>query len=120
MLIQFIYEFIALSYLLYVEDILELKANVSYNTSTEMKVCQWVRLIMIGGKRVATDNKPEKLTLTVSEAAGLLGLSRNTVYQGIWRNEIPYIKVGKRILIPREALRKMLEASNRQAVPGRS
>lgn len=61
---------------------------------------------------MATNHKPEKLTLTVIEAAGLLGLSRNTVYQGIWRGEIPYIKVGKRILIPRDALRKMLEASN--------
>jgi excisionase family DNA binding protein len=54
----------------------------------------------------------EKLTLTVEETAKLLGLSRNSAYQGIATGEIPHIKVGKRILIPRKALEKILEGNS--------
>jgi excisionase family DNA binding protein len=53
-----------------------------------------------------------RLTLYVKEAAMLLGLSRNSAYQGIASGEIPHIKVGKRILIPRSALENMLENAN--------
>ena len=49
-----------------------------------------------------------RLTLNVDEAAQLLGISRNSAYQGIFTGEIPHIKVGKRILIPKIALEKML------------
>ena len=51
----------------------------------------------------------ERLTITVGEAARLLGLSRNSAYQGIAAGEIPHIKVGKRILVPRAAFERMLE-----------
>ncbi len=52
----------------------------------------------------------EKGTLVFSarQAAELLGLSRNSIYQGIITGEIPSIRVGKRILIPRLSLEKML------------
>lgn len=50
-----------------------------------------------------------RLTLTVDETAKLLGLSRNSAYQGILSGEIPHVRVGKRILVPRVALEKMLE-----------
>ena len=55
----------------------------------------------------------EKLTLNVMETANLLGISRNSAYQGILRNEIPHVKVGKRILIPRLALERMLESAGK-------
>lgn len=54
----------------------------------------------------------ERLTLTVQEAARLLGLSRNSAYQGIATGDIPHIKVGKRILVPRLAFQKMLESAD--------
>jgi excisionase family DNA binding protein len=54
----------------------------------------------------------KRLTLTVDSCARLLGLSRNSCYEGIKRGEIPHIKVGKRILIPRRALEKMLEGNS--------
>ena len=50
-----------------------------------------------------------KVVLTVAETAQILGLSRNSTYQGISTGEIPHIKIGKRILIPRIALERMLE-----------
>jgi len=42
----------------------------------------------------------EKKTLSCSEAARILGLSRNSVYQAIHRGEIPHLRVGDRIIIP--------------------
>ena len=53
----------------------------------------------------------ERLTLTVRQAAQLLDLSRNSVYQGVQTGEIPHIKIGKRILIPKRALEVMLESA---------
>ena len=53
----------------------------------------------------------DKLVLTVSEVAQLLGLSRNSAYQGVMKGEIPSVRVGKRILVPRIALEKMLESA---------
>ena len=51
----------------------------------------------------------ERLTLSVSEAAKVLGIGRNLCYDRIKTGEIPVIKIGKRLLIPRHALHKMLE-----------
>lgn len=48
-------------------------------------------------------------TLTVAEAAAALGISRNSAYEGIQRGEIPHLKIGRRIVVPRAALRRMLE-----------
>lgn len=43
-----------------------------------------------------------RLTYTVDEAAALLGIGRNHAYAAIQRGEIPHIRVGRRILIPRD------------------
>jgi excisionase family DNA binding protein len=51
----------------------------------------------------------KKLTYSVGEAAGLLGLSRPAAYQAIRRKQIPSIRFGRRIIIPRHALEKMLD-----------
>jgi excisionase family DNA binding protein len=50
----------------------------------------------------------ERLTLTVEEAAEVLGISRPTAYEAIQTGEIPHIRIGRRILIPRVALEKLL------------
>lgn len=54
------------------------------------------------------EEKIERIVYTVEEAATLLGISRPQAYLGIGRGEIPHIRVGKRILIPRAALDKKL------------
>ena len=51
----------------------------------------------------------DKLTLTVNEAARCLGIGRNSAYEAIARGEIPVVKVGKRLLVPKAALEKMLQ-----------
>jgi excisionase family DNA binding protein len=50
----------------------------------------------------------DRIVLTVEEAAELLGISRPSAYQGVERGEIPHIKIGRRILIPWVALKKLL------------
>ena len=51
------------------------------------------------------DNRP---VLTVEEAAAYLSLSRGSAYQAIRAGEIPSIRIGRRLLVPRAALEAML------------
>jgi excisionase family DNA binding protein len=51
----------------------------------------------------------DRLTLSVDEAGKMLGLSRGLMYQAIRKGEIPSIRIGRRILIPRAALHRMLK-----------
>lgn len=47
--------------------------------------------------------------LTIDEAARLLRLARNTAYAAAHRGEIPTVRIGRRLLVPRDALERMLE-----------
>jgi excisionase family DNA binding protein len=49
------------------------------------------------------------LTLSVEEAAELLGISRTLAYELVARRQLPVVRLGRRILIPRRALEAMLE-----------
>ena len=51
----------------------------------------------------------EKQTYSVPEAAKILGLNRNTGYEAVKRGEIPVIKIGKRLLVPKPALDRLLQ-----------
>jgi excisionase family DNA binding protein len=53
----------------------------------------------------------ERLTLTVEEAAESLGISRAFAYEAVARGEIPCIRIGRRVLIPKIALDKLLESA---------
>ncbi len=46
--------------------------------------------------------------MTVEEAASALGISRAFAYEAVTRNEIPHVRIGRRILVPRAALERML------------
>ena len=50
----------------------------------------------------------QRKTYTVDQAAELLGIGRNTAYEAVRRGEIPTIKIGRRLLVPRAALERML------------
>ena len=65
-----------------------------------------------GGGRRGMPRHPsmdERLCITVPELAAMLGLSRNHTYELVKQKQLPSIRFGKRILIPRMALEKMLE-----------
>jgi excisionase family DNA binding protein len=49
-----------------------------------------------------TDNSEQTLTLSFEEAAGLLGISRGRAYELVHRGELAAIRLGRRILIPRQ------------------
>ena len=53
--------------------------------------------------------KAEAATLTAEEGCALLGISRGAFYQAVKRKQIPHLRVGKRILIPRVAFVRWLE-----------
>lgn len=67
-----------------------------------------------------TDEKiaSERAVLTADEAWKLIGgapvISRGGWYAAIKRGEIPSIRVGKRILIPRAALLRWLESAGQK------
>lgn len=50
----------------------------------------------------------KRLTLTVEEAAKILGISRAFAYEAVRRGEVPSIRIGRRILVPKAALDRLL------------
>ena len=50
----------------------------------------------------------DQATVTVDDAARIIGISRGSMYRAIDRGEIPIVRVGKRVLIPTATLRRML------------
>ena len=51
----------------------------------------------------------DTLTMTVEEAGKLLGIGRSSAYGAIRRGELPFLKIGRRILVPRSALFRKIE-----------
>ncbi len=47
--------------------------------------------------------------LTVPEAAHLLGISRSLAYQLVARHDLPAIRLGRRLVVPRKALDKFID-----------
>ena len=61
------------------------------------------------GRRMATIVPGERLVLTVAEAGDLLGISRAFAYELVARGELPVIRLGRRIVIPKAALLAMVD-----------
>jgi excisionase family DNA binding protein len=57
----------------------------------------------------ATAPVENRLVFTVEEAAQLLGISRSFAYEAVQRGEIPSMRIGRRILVPKAALQRLLE-----------
>ncbi len=63
------------------------------------------------GAGAAPDGGLERLTLTVEEAAKVLGISRAFAYESVRRQDLPSVKIGRRILIPKSALERLLDSA---------
>jgi excisionase family DNA binding protein len=61
---------------------------------------------------------PDPLVITVVEAAALLGISRNTAYSLIANDQLPHLRLGRRIVIPRHALERLLETALASSASG--
>lgn len=51
----------------------------------------------------------EKLTVTVDEMAKIVGVSRPTAYDLIHKEGFPTVRIGRRIVIPLDSLKRWLE-----------
>jgi excisionase family DNA binding protein len=63
-----------------------------------------------------TDQKApsaERVVYTVPEAGRLLGLSRNGSYEAAKRGEIPTIRIGRRLLVPKGPFHRLIEGDGR-------
>ncbi len=49
-----------------------------------------------------------KLDMSIQECANLLGIGRTSAYEAIRRGDIPSVKIGRRRLVPRVALERLL------------
>ena len=49
-----------------------------------------------------------RLTYRLTEAAGRLGISRALAYEAAHRGELPVCRIGRRMLVPRAALLRLL------------
>ena len=56
----------------------------------------------------APDSVGDALVYNVAQVAQLLGLGKTATWEAIWRGEIPHIRVGRRVLVPRLALEHFL------------
>ncbi len=57
------------------------------------------------------------LTMTVSEVAKLLGISRSTAYEAVARGEIPVLEIGRRKLVARAWITRMIETASAAKPP---
>jgi excisionase family DNA binding protein len=55
-----------------------------------------------------TQTAPERMTVTVEEAAQLLGIGRQSAYQAARAGELPTIRLGRRLLVPLHRLHALL------------
>lgn len=51
-----------------------------------------------------SQSQETKLTMTVAEAAKALGIGKNAAYYAVKTGQIPAMKLGGTIMVPREAL----------------
>ncbi|MBW3643336.1 MAG: helix-turn-helix domain-containing protein [Actinobacteria bacterium] len=61
--------------------------------------------------------KAQPLTLSVEEAARLLGISRTLAYDLVRRGELPRLRLGRRVVVPRQALQDLIGGAG-DAEPG--
>ena len=54
----------------------------------------------------------EPQVLSVPEAGRLLGICRDSAYAAVRNGTLPSIRIGKRIVVPRAALERLLNGTN--------
>jgi excisionase family DNA binding protein len=59
-----------------------------------------------------------RLTLSVEEAGELLGISRGLAYELVRKGELPSLRLGRRLVVPRAALQSILSEAQDQDVNG--
>ena len=69
-------------------------------------------MAILGSEKMKEEGENQEcLTLTVEASARLLGIGRQLAYEKVRSGELPAIRVGRRLLVPRRALEKLLDLS---------
>ncbi len=63
-------------------------------------------------------NEPRPDVYTVEEAAVLLRIGRSAAYAAVRRGELPSVRLGRSIRVPRHSLEALLRASPLEATDG--
>jgi excisionase family DNA binding protein len=56
----------------------------------------------------STTRNDERLVWTVEEAGRLLGISRAHAYELVARGELPHVRLGRRVVVPKHAIEALL------------
>lgn len=59
--------------------------------------------------RADQSSEREPLAVSVTEAAVLLGISRALAYELVARGDLPSLRLGRRVVVPRQALVALVE-----------
>ena len=62
---------------------------------------------------MSSEYRADRLVYTVAEAGALLGISRAFAYELVARDELPVIRLGRRIVVPKAALLAMVGLAER-------
>jgi excisionase family DNA binding protein len=66
---------------------------------------------------VRENGMEKRQTYTVDQAGEILGIGRNAAYEGVRSGQIPAIRIGRRIVVPKVALDRMLAGDAVQLTP---
>ena len=66
-----------------------------------------------------TVQEPGRLTLTIPECAEALGKGRNTAYELVAQGKLPVLRLGRRLVVPKAALEKLLAEAGQHAAAKR-
>lgn len=82
-------------------------ASLSHSESTRAKCGLSGSARHTGGVEVTLDDDLPAI-LTVDQAAAVLRISRGLAFAAVRSGEIPSLRIGRRILVPRDALQRVL------------
>ena len=66
-------------------------------------------------KSIYTNYDELPLLLSVKQLVDLMGVSDSTIYELIQEDDFPSLRIGKRIVVPKEELRKWISAHTKGA-----
>jgi excisionase family DNA binding protein len=79
------------------------------NGATQMKFGEGKEKVRVGAADADhPSHDAQRLTVSVEEAARILGISRGAAYARAGDGSLPTVRLGKRLLVPKRALDKML------------
>ena len=100
--------------LTYLENVIRRSNELQLEMLELWKVALNVEAVERASQPVATSTSgdeavtSESQTYSIEEVATILGVGRATAYAAARRGDIPTVRLGRRLLVPRDALKRLL------------